>query len=245
MAALGGSQLMAERKTKTRPKVGGVASADRLLTVLTAFRRGDDALELAELAQRTQLVKSTIMRFCVSLERFGLIERMPDGRYRLGTEVARLGSVYLQSFVLEAHVMPALEKLVATSGETGSFYIRRGDQRLCLFRVDSPSPLRMHVRPGDLRPMDQSSIAQVLRIFDPANAAAAVGIETPIYSSGVTDPHVASMAMPVFGAGGRLLGALAVSGPASRLTKERAAEISAPLREAGERLTDAFGGADT
>ncbi len=236
---------MAERKTKMRPKVEGVASADRLLTVLTAFQRGDDALELAELAQRTQLVKSTIMRLCVSLERFGLIERIQDGRYRLGTEVARLGSVYLQSFALEAHVMPALEKLVAISGETGSFYIRRGDQRLCLFRADSPSPLRMHVRPGDLRPMDQSSIAQVLRIFDPANTAAAAGVETPVYSSGVTDPHVASMAMPVFGAGGRLLGALAVSGPSSRLTKERAAEIAGTLRAAGETLTAALGGTDT
>lgn len=234
---------MLERKTKARPKVQGVASADRLLTVLTAFKRGDDALELTELAQRTNLVKSTIMRLCVSLERFGLIERIADGRYRLGTEVARLGSVYLQSFALEAHVMPALERLVATSGETGSFYIRRGDQRLCLFRVDSPYPLRMHVRPGDLRPMDQSAIAQVLRLFDPSNTAKAQKTKVPIFSSGVTDPHVASMATPVFGAGGRLLGALAVTGPVSRLTRERAAQISKTLLSAGEALTTALGGA--
>lgn len=236
---------MAERKAKTRPKVEGVASADRVLTVLTAFRRGDDALELAELASRTHLVKSTIMRLCVSLEQFGLIERIADGRYRLGTEVARLGSVYLQSFALEAHMVPALETLVAASGETASFYIRRGDQRLCLFRVDSPSPLRMHVRPGDLRPMDQSAIAQVLRSFDPALAGKTPKPKTPVYTSGITDPHVASAAMPVFGAGGRLLGALAVSGPVSRLTRERAEEISTLLREAGEALTRALGGVET
>lgn len=234
---------MLEKKAKARPKLEGVASADRLLTVLTAFQRGDDALELAELAQRTQLVKSTIMRLCISLERFGLIERLDDGRYRLGTEIARLGSVYLQSFALEAHVMPALETLVAVSGETASFYIRRGEQRLCLFRADSPSPLRMHVRPGDLRPMDASSIAQVLRRFDPAASAADKAVEVPIYSSGVTDPHVASIAMPVFGAGGRLLGALALSGPASRLTGERAAEIAPTLKRSAEVLTHALGGA--
>ena len=234
---------MAERKTKARPKLEGVASADRLLTVLTAFRRGDDALELTELARRTQLVKSTIMRLCISLERFGLIERLDDGRYRLGTEIARLGSVYLQSFALEAHVMPALETLVAASGETASFYIRRGDQRLCLFRVDSPSPLRMHVRPGDLRPMDGSSIAQVLRLADRLAVAAAPTPALPIYTSGVTDAHVASMATPVFGAGGRLLGALAVTGPASRLTRERAAEIAPTLTGAAETLTKALGGA--
>ncbi len=233
---------MMDRKPRARPKVQGVASADRLLTVLTAFRRGDDALELTELAQRTELVKSTIMRLCVSLERFGLIERIADGRYRLGTEVARLGSVYQQSFALEAHVMPALERLVAASGETASFYIRRGDQRLCLFRLDSPSPLRMHVRPGDLRPMDKSAIAQVLARFDPLQGKPGAAIDLPLYSSGVTDPHVASMAMPVFGAGGRLVGALAVSGPASRLTQQRAEEIRPILRDAGEALTAALGG---
>jgi DNA-binding IclR family transcriptional regulator len=234
---------MMDRKVRARPKVSGVASADRLLTVLTAFRRGDDALELTELAQRTGLVKSTIMRLCVSLERFGLVERIPDGRYRLGTEIARLGSVYLSSFALEAHVMPALEKLVALSGETASFYIRRGDQRLCLFRLDSPSPLRMHVRPGDLRPMDRSSIAQVLHKFDPAHSKASTAIEIPIYSSGVTDPHVASMAMPVFGAGGRLLGALAITGPASRLTRQRADDVRKTLRDEAEALSAALGGA--
>lgn len=227
---------------KTRPNLEGVASADRVLTVLTSFKRGDDALTLAELAERTQLVKSTIMRLCISLESFGLIERLDDGRYRLGTEVARLGSVYQQSFALEAHVMPALDSLVSASGETASFYIRRGDQRLCLFRVDSPSPLRMHVRPGDLRPMDASAIAQVLRAFDTARSAKKRTLDVPLFSSGVTDPHVASVASPVFGAGGRFLGALAVSGPVSRLTKSRANEIMPVLKAEAERLTKALGG---
>ncbi|QKJ93699.1 IclR family transcriptional regulator [Agrobacterium pusense] len=224
------------------PRVKGVASADRLLTVLSAYRRGDDALELTELAERTGLVKSTIMRLCVSLQSFGFIERMRDGRYRLGTEIARLGSVYLQSYALESEVMPVLERLVAISGETASFYIRRGDQRLCLFRHDSPSPLRMHVRPGDLRPMDESSIAQVLRAFEAGQSASVEDIALPVYSNGVTDPHVASMAAPVFGAGQRLLGALAITGPSSRLTAEKSAQVAQQLLSLANGLTKSLGG---
>ena len=94
--------------SKSRPAVEGVASADRALTVLSAFRKGDRALSLAELAARTGLVKSTIMRLCISLEKFDLIERLEDGRYRLGVEAARLGSVYQQSFALEERVIPVL-----------------------------------------------------------------------------------------------------------------------------------------
>ena len=220
----------------------GVASADRLLTVLTAFRHGDDALSLAELTARTGLIKSTVLRLCVSLERFGLVEKMAEGSYRLGTEAARLGSVYQQSFALEARVMPVLEDLVKLSAETASFYIRRGSQRLCLMRVDSPHPLRMHVRPGDLRPMDRSSIAQVLSLSDlPASQRSSVA--TPIFSSGITDPHVASIAMPVFGPQQQLVGALALSGPVSRLTGEWVAKVRDPIAKAGLALTEALGGA--
>lgn len=61
-----------------------------MLTVLTAFRWGDDALELPELARRTALVKSTIMHLCISLEKLDLIERLDDGRYCLGVEAARI-----------------------------------------------------------------------------------------------------------------------------------------------------------
>ena len=57
---------MVSGRSRARPKVKGVASADRLLTALTAFRPGDNALELSELAHRTGLVKSTLMRLCVS-----------------------------------------------------------------------------------------------------------------------------------------------------------------------------------
>ena len=228
------------RETRQRPKLEGVASAERVLTVLTAFKRGDDALELTELAGRTGLVKSTIMRLCISLEKFDLIERLDDGRYRLGVEAARIGSVYQQSFAMEERIVPVLERLAAESQETASFYIRRGNQRLCLFRVDSPHPLRMNVRPGDMRPMDNSAIAQVLAIFG-ERPQSRTAIKLPIYTSGTTDPHVAALAMPVFGAEKRLIGSLALSGPSSRFTAEQAGTVETRLREAAERLSSELG----
>jgi len=90
--------------------------------------------------------------------------------------------------------------------------------------------------------MDKSSIAQVLEKFDPARSKPPK-VDLPIYSSGVTAPHVASMAMPVFGAGGRLLRAIAITGPASRLTRKRADEVRKALRDEAEALSTALGGA--
>ena len=231
------------KKTRPKPALEGVAAVDRALSVLSAFREGDEAVPLAELAERTGLVKSTIMRLAVSLEAQGFLAHQPDGSYRLGAEVLRLGSIYQQSFRLEAHVIPVLEALVAATGESASFYIRHGDHRQCLFRVDSPQPLRLHVRQGDLLPMDDSAIAQVLRAFGTAPPPAhATTLELPLYTAGANDPHTAGMAMPVFGPGEAFAGALALTGPITRLTREAAAAAAGALRDAAEGLTRALGG---
>jgi DNA-binding IclR family transcriptional regulator len=230
-------------KAKRRPALEGVASADRALAVLSAFRKGDAALSLAELAARTGLVKSTIMRLAVSLEAHGFLARQEDGSYRLDAEVLRLATIYTQSFRLEDQVMPVLEELVARTGESAAFYVRRGEQRLCLFRVDSPHLLRLHVRVGDALPLDSSAIAQVLRIFaERPLPAYAASLDLPIVTMGATDPHTGAMAMPVFGTGERLAGALALSAPIIRWTAEAQAAARPILREAAEGLTRRLGG---
>lgn len=230
-------------KAKRRPAMQGVASADRALMVLSAFRKGDAALSLAELAARTGLVKSTIMRLAVSLEAHGFLARQEDGSYRLDAEVLRLATIYTQSFRLEDQVMPVLEELVARTGESAAFYVRRGEQRLCLFRVDSPHLLRLHVRVGDALPLDSSAIAQVLRIFAERPLPAYVAsLDLPIVTMGATDPHTGAMAMPVFGAGERLAGALALSAPIIRWTAEAQAAARPILRAAAEGLTRRLGG---
>ena len=61
------------KKTRPKPALDGVAAVDRALSVLSAFRAGDEAVPLAELAERTGLVKSTIMRLAVSLEAHGFL----------------------------------------------------------------------------------------------------------------------------------------------------------------------------
>lgn len=233
---------MVARK-RARPAVDGVASADRALAVLTAFKRGDGPLSLAELSARTGLVKSTVMRLVVSLEGHGLMVRLADGSYQLDSEVLRLGTIYQESFKLDTFVLPVLEELVARLNETASFYIRRGEQRLCLFRVESPHLLRLHIREGDTLPLEASATSQVLRVFgtQPLPGYAAT-IELPIYTAGLVDAHTASLSTPVFGSGGKLMGALTVSGPTTRLTETYVHKIKGLVKAAGDGLTKALGG---
>jgi DNA-binding IclR family transcriptional regulator len=215
----------------------GVSSAERALAILTAFRHGDGALSLAELADRTKLVKSTIIRHAASLQRYGLLTRLPDGRYRLGAEILRLGTTYQHAISLQEYVVPILEQLAVCSGETAMFFVPHEDERLCLFRVESSNYIRLRVQPGEIRPMDDSAIARVLRRYASGPAKDRAGDGIVLYTSGLGDPHTAALATPVFGAGAALIGSMAIAGPATRLTPTRAQELKESVSEAGLELS--------
>jgi DNA-binding IclR family transcriptional regulator len=225
---------------------GGAAAVDRALSLLGVFVSGDRTLSLAELAERTQLYKSTALRLLASLEHAGLLHRADDGRYGLGPEIARLHGVYAASFSLESVVMPVLRTLVDQTRESAAYHVRQpqGGQwvRLCMYRVDSPQVLRDHVRAGDLLPIDRGAGARVLAAFGPPVAGALSKADRKLYDTiraqgycalvGDRTPDLAGVSAPVFRADGTLAGAVTLTMPSHRYD---AAHI-APVVQAAQRL---------
>lgn len=222
---------------------GGAAAVDRALSLLCAFRAGDDGLSLIELADRTRLYKSTVLRLLASLEHARLLLRRADGRYTLGPELARLHSIYSATFSLEAEVVPVLRELVAATGESAAYHVRQGEARLCLYRVDSPQPIRDHIRAGDLLPADRGTGARILIAFDTDRARAAARKDHQLYArireqgyyTAVGDrlAEVAGISAPVFRADGILAGAVTLTMPANRYSETHVK----PVLEAARRLT--------
>lgn len=230
------------------------SSVERALAVLEAFRNDDDALSLAELARRTGLYKSTILRLIESLTRRNVILRLDSGQYQLGPALIRLGELAKRSTKLADQVIPALTRLVDGTGESAAFYARHGEQRICLFHIDSRRAVRAHIRQGDLLPM-KGAPGRIFLHFDrtPARRSAAAGqlpptLRThpghvvPIMTQGEYDPDLATIAGPVFGTDDALVGVVAVSGPAHRFGGETAASIGASVLDECRRLTVALGG---
>ena len=128
----------------------GVAVIDRACAILFAFRPDDAALTLAELAARTGLYKSTLLRLAGSLIQHRLLLRLDDGRYQLGPATFMLGALYQRSLSVGDILVPLMRELAETSGESVSFYVRDEAVRVCLHRVDSTHAVRFHVREGDV-----------------------------------------------------------------------------------------------
>lgn len=201
---------------------GGAAAVDRALSVLSAFRAGDEALSVTELADRTRLYKSTVLRLLASLAHGGLIRKTTDGLWSLGPEISRLAAVYTASFSLEDVVLPVMQQLVAKTGESVALHIKQGEQRLCLFRVDSPQLLRDHVKAGDVLPLDRGAGGRVLMAFSGAKGKVYDKIRKDGYIHAVSDrvPGLVGVSAPVFKGNGQLVGALTLTVPESRFKNQ-------------------------
>src|SRR5260221_13686884 len=82
--------------------------------------------------------------------------------FRLGPALWRLGSIYQGGFNLGEAIRPELRRLVETTGETASFYIREGRSRVCLFRHNSPQSARHHLEEGAVLPLGAGANANML-----------------------------------------------------------------------------------
>jgi DNA-binding IclR family transcriptional regulator len=222
----------------------GAAAVDRALSIVNALGDARRALTLSETAAATGLYKSTTLRLLASLKRAGFVAQDDDGRYRLGSTIYRLAGACERTAAVEDAVAPVLKRIVDETGESVGFFVQEGDKRFCLLRVDSPRPLRHHIEVGVARPLDLGASGRVLKLFEngatqakPRDLAA-----LPIVVLGDDIPDLAAMAVPIFGLGGRTLGAISVSGPLSRFDRRLVAKVKPLLRDIAIALTDRLGG---
>ncbi|MBN8818508.1 MAG: IclR family transcriptional regulator [Sphingomonas sp.] len=204
----------------------GVAAVDRAFDILNAFQRDKAVLTLAEISRITGLYKSTILRLMGSLEKYGFIWQRADGTYQLGPGVLRLASIFQDSFSLREFVEPILEELVEATGEGATFFIRDGDEQVCLFRVDGRHSIRdYNIRLGDRQPLNNGAASTIFRRFGEAPLLALNPDNFVAESFGNVDAEMAALATPIFGSNHAFLGALTMSGPLVRFNEAYARSI--------------------
>lgn len=219
-------------------------AVDRALSLLAAFRDDGGPLTLTELSARTALHKTTVLRLAASLQRHGYLRRLQDGRYHLGPEPLRLARLYQGSFRLADLVVPALRRLSDATGETSAFFIRDGDDRVCLHRVEPMRVVRATASEGDRWSLDRGASGKILLAFAEPSAKRFADVRQAMHavSLGERNPEIAAIACPVFGVMGTLSGALSVSGPRERMTPAAFDRIRPQILSVAVELTETLGG---
>ncbi len=220
--------------------------SERALLIVSAIEASDTPSELSEIATRTGLYKSTILRLLGSLLGTGYVARLPDGRYDLGPTVFRLGAAFSRRNAIGHYVVPALQALVDKGTESASFHVRQdAENRTCLFRVNSHHATLDRIEAGRSYPLKRGAAGHVILAFAGSKGARYDEIRATAFgiSLGERDPSCAGVAAPVFGHSGSLLGALSLSGPRERFGKEEIERMRKALVPVAKELTQALGGA--
>lgn len=206
----------------------------------------------------TGLNKSTCSRLLQLLESREMVTRDAESRrYRVGpTMLGLLATISKRSELLRI-VHPYLEAIRNESGETTSFHLRVGRERLCIDAVDRVPP-QLHIQPLGIRsPLYVGTSGKVMLAFmspqelapllDWAEAEGAnrIDLEAALERTRVdgylvdlsvkTTRHV-TLSAPLF-RNSTVFGAVTVTGPLERWTLGVAGSYAPKLREHAEIIS--------
>jgi len=202
--------------TAPRPPSGVL---ERGIAILEAFSEDQLRLQLRDIAERTGLDKATALRLLGVLVRARLVHRFDNGAYAPGPALLHMGMLYRKTFDMGARLQQALHEAMRQTGETVAFYVRDGDERVCLYRENSHNEVRHHVEVGTrIALVTGGSSSHVLRYFTGGTTPLAADIAREGFAMTREErvPQVASVAVPVFDSDEHFLGAVVVIGLASR-----------------------------
>lgn len=240
----------------------GAQSVERALRVLRVFETAPGELGVTEIAGQVGLSVSTTHRLVRALVAGGLLRQDPrTERYQLGPSLVVLGR-RAEETLGYSRAQPVLEELARSTGESVNLGIRSGSDVLVVLDVASEQPLRFSQAPGTRIPLHTSAMGKCLLAFtdDPARAVESLPTLDPVTERTITsptalldeldrtrkrgwalndeerNPGVRAVAAPVIGGEGQAIAAIAVQGPAVRLSKRQLPDVAKELEAATGRV---------
>lgn len=225
--------------------VTGPRSLTRLLGLFDVLAKSRDGMTLAELNQALQSPKSSLLNLLRPLVVDGYLA-CENGRYRLGLSIFRLAASIMSVWNFSSSMRPYLEELAQKCEESVYLGVldKVGGVITYVDSIDSPKAIRFSVPVGAARPLYSTAAGRILLAFGDPDwveeylKSAKLAPYTPYtvtsrkalreeldnirktrisVSMGETFPESGAIAAPIFGADGKLIAAIAIGAPISRL----------------------------
>ncbi len=146
---------------------GRAGVLDRALGVLGCFSEDEPELTAAELGSRTGLSSSTLHRLLGALLRQGLLVRVPEHRYAVGSRLWELGELSPLSLRLRERAIPHLVRLYEATGENVHLGVLGGEDPetatvLYVGRVTGRMSIPTVSRAGGRGPLHTTGVGKAL-----------------------------------------------------------------------------------
>ncbi len=247
-----------------------IQSLSNALSILELFSIEKEEYGMSEIANLLGLKKRNTERLLNTLERQEYLERnRVTGNYRLGFRVFELGQRYKEQLSLMKQATPVVRELASISGETSYAGDLRGEYVVYLVAEESNKHIRVVSRLGMRFYPHTTALGKAILAFseeglvDKLFPNEELPTKTPnsISSKSALKDELAAVkeqgyaldweeeeegvicvGVPVFDYNLKVVGGVSVSGPATRLSREKVEEELVPLvKEGGEKVSQKLG----
>lgn len=127
-------------------------SLERAIDVLEVLEASRSPLRLSEVARRAGLHVATAQRILNALEGRGRVEQDASG-YRTGVAMLFGAHAYLTTNRVALAAPMVLQQLASATGLTASVFVRAGNSRAVIARIEGSDPLRYVLPIGERLPL--------------------------------------------------------------------------------------------
>jgi len=245
--------------------MNGVQSIERALDLLEFLARSSGWVGISELSVATGQPVATVHRLLKTLiAREYVIRDSRTRRYSLGPSFHLLLHTTLQTPSWNELATPLLRELVEISGETANMAVLEHEKAVYVAQAQPLRMVRMFTELGNRVPLHNTGCGKVLLAFQPESVANAIIAGTglvPYTQKTLTQPEllrqelarirengyaidneeqeegVRCFSVPVYGMNERVVAAISISGPASRLDETRTATLIPQLKRVSHNLS--------
>jgi len=227
-----------------------------------------EPVSLAFVRSALDMPKSSTHRLLGELAGLGIVRRTEDGRYSLGPRLLYWGEAAAETFDLRVVAEPSMRRLRDAVGESVHLYLRDKDTRVCIAAVEARHELRPFIQLGRPLPLRAGAAGKLLlafaddetqrleirraktdaetfpnapgaRLAEELERIRAAGWATSV---GERESGVAAAATQVVDSRGRVVAALCISGPTTRLVPGRIEDAREPLQRSAAEISELLRG---
>src|SRR5690242_1703862 len=256
--------MIRARESKSAP----VGVVTKVLQILEILHNSPSGLQLKDVSLQTGINKSTAYRFLAHLVHEGYVFRDSTGAYAIGVRLARLASGVSYQTTLRKISRPVVQQLWRATGETVNLAVLDGREVLYLDVMESSHTFRLVSQVGMRRPVYCTALGKAMLAFMPEEeqqyffnglaferftphtirGAAQLRKEFALirqrgYSIDNEEAYLGSRCIgaPIFEASGKIAAALSVSGPTTRVTREKVPAVASAAKNAAMAISRTLG----
>jgi IclR family KDG regulon transcriptional repressor len=244
-----------------------VRAVERAIQILDCFDDEHPERGVSEIALAVDLHKATAHRIIVTLFNHGYLERTKDEKYRLGLRLASLGARAIRRIDIRSEALPFMTQLVERWGETCDLGIFEQGEVFYIEVLQGNHALTIAARVGQHLPAHCTASGRLfLAHLSPQELDDALSKPLAKYTDKtLTSPDeirqqleqirqqgfsmdceefevgICAVSAPIYNHEGRMIAAMSIPSPASRMTDEVVPKMAEELIEAAQAVSRRMG----